>query len=103
MDEDLAVAPRRPGRNLAVEIDGEDVLEGDFVKPDTMRLHEEQRGIVGQPHGNMPARKVVLPLRNQYLAGDDQLRLDFVVGHFESPGAAGAVAWITGPPLGGPV
>ncbi len=76
MDENFAVAARGAGDDLAVEIDGEDVLRRDFVKPETVRLHEEAARIVGQPKRDMAAGKIVLALRHQHFAGGDQLLLD---------------------------
>ena len=49
VDVDLAVAACGAGDHVTVEVDGEDVLRRDFVEPQTVRLHEEPRRIVGQP------------------------------------------------------
>src|ERR1700731_1307916 len=48
-----------------------------------MRLHEEKRRIVGQPHRNVTARKIVLSFGDQDLAGQDEFLLDFVMSHCE--------------------
>ena len=76
MDEDLAVPARGAGDDLAVEIHGEDVLRRDLVEAEAVRLHEEQVRIVGQAKRNMAAGEIVLALRHQNPAGDDQLPLD---------------------------
>ena len=79
MDIDLAVAARGAGDDIAVEIDGEDVCRRDLVKAETVRLHEEQAGIVRQTKRNMAAGEIVLALRHQHFAGDDELLLDGLV------------------------
>ena len=76
MDEDFAVPARRAGDDIAVEIDGKDVLRRDLVETEAVRLHEEQARIVGQAKRNMAAGKIVLALRHQHFAGHDQLLRD---------------------------
>ncbi len=79
MDVDLAVAARLAGDDVALEIDGQDVLHGDLVEPHAVRLHEEQLRIVGQPHRNMAAGEIVVPLGDQHLAGHDHLLLEVLM------------------------
>ena len=84
MNIDLAVSSRRAGYDIAIEIDGEDVLHRELVKPDAVRFHEEQHWIVGQPHRNMAARKIVLTLGDEHSAGHDEFSFDLLMGHLRS-------------------
>src|SRR6266852_2415935 len=83
VDINLAMAPRRARHDIAVEVDSEDVFHRELVKPDAVRLHEEPRGIVGQPHRNMAARKIVLTFGDKHFAGEDEFSFDFVMRHFD--------------------
>ena len=76
MDVDLAVAARGAGDDIAFEIDGEDVLHGDLVETQAVRLHEEQFWIAGHAHRNVAAGEIVLTLGDQHFAGYDKLLLD---------------------------
>src|SRR5258706_13306203 len=75
------MAPRRARHDIAVEVDGEDVFHRQLIKSDAVRLHEKPRGIVGQPHRNMAAGKIVLTFGDEDFAGEDEFLLDVVVGH----------------------
>ncbi len=57
------------------------VFHRELVKPDAVRFHEEPRRIVGQPHRNMAARKIVLTFSDEHFAGQDEFSFDFVVRH----------------------
>src|SRR5262249_62055741 len=81
MDVDLAVPARLAGHHVAVETYGQDVVHRDLVEADAVRLHEEQRRVVGQPHRDVAAGEVVLPLPDEHLAGPDDLLLQLVMRH----------------------
>src|ERR1700675_2289870 len=76
MDVDLAVAARGARDDIAFEIDRQDVLHGDLVETEAVRLHEEQFWIAGHPHRNVAAGEIVLTLGDQHFAGYDELLLD---------------------------
>jgi hypothetical protein len=81
VDEDLAVPARRAGHDLAVEVDGEEVVDRDLVEAEAVRLHQKIVGLVGKPKRNVPAREIVLALIDQHFSRPDQLVLDVVVRH----------------------
>ena len=53
----------------------------EFVEADAVRLHEEQRGLVRHAHGNVAAGEIVLSLRDQHPAGQDELLFCLFMGH----------------------
>src|SRR6185437_14627721 len=76
MDVDFAVAPGGAGDDLAVEVDGEDVVDRDLVEADAVRPHEEERGIVRQPAGDVPAGEIVLSFPDEDLPRPNHPFLD---------------------------
>src|SRR5215470_16878500 len=70
MDEHLVVARHAAADLLAVEIDGDDVVDGHLVEPDGGRLHQEAARVIGQPHGHVTGDEVAL-----VLAGEDAARI----------------------------
>ena len=68
VDIDLAVTPCGSLDDIAIEIDDQNIVEGDFVEPYAVRLHEEEGGIVGQAARNMSSGKVVLSLIDEDLS-----------------------------------
>ncbi len=83
MDEDLDMA-RAFARDLfTLQVDGNEVLRGDFLKAKIMRLHEKMRIVAGQARGDMAENQVALTFARENAPGADQGVLEPVNGrHF---------------------
>src|SRR4029077_20214994 len=73
MDIDLAGSPRRPGNDIPLQIDGQDILHRDLVESDAVCLHKKQVRFVGQAKGNMTAGKIVLAFSDEHFSRKNQL------------------------------
>ena len=78
MDEDLDVDRHVAGHFLALQVDGDEIVGGDLLQADIVRLHEEARIVAGQARGDVAENEVALILAGENAPGVDQRFLERV-------------------------